>query len=104
MTRAPGRVVGAVVLTFTLAVTAGCSEEDAQDAVDRARDQASAAIEDADLPEVDWQKYSGTLQDRLERLADNADCGGLKRELAKAEADDAELTRYIKAQLRRADC
>jgi len=102
MMRAPGRLVAAVVLT--LPVTAGCSEEDAQDAVDRARDQASAAVEDADLPEVDWQKHSGELQERLERLADNADCAGLKRELTEAEGDDVELTRYIKAQLRKLDC
>ena len=102
MSAGAGRLVAALVLT--LAVSTGCSEEDAQVAVDRARDQASAAIEDADLPEVDWQKHSGQLQERLERLADNADCTGLKQELAKAEGDDAELTRYIKAQLRKADC
>ena len=102
MTLRPTRLVAALALT--LVVGTGCSEQDAQDAVDRARGEASAAIEDADLPDVAWKQYSGELRDRLERLADKADCAGLRRELAKAEANDNELTRYIKAQLRRADC
>jgi hypothetical protein len=97
-----GRALAALALV--LVAGTACSEQDAQDAVDQARDQASSAIEDADLPEVDWQKYSGELQDRLDRLADQADCQGLRDELAKAEGNDAELTRYIKAQLRKIDC
>lgn len=101
-----GRRLGAslAVLTLTLLAATGCSEEDAQDAVDRAADKASSAIEDAELPDVDWGKYSDELRGRLEKLADEADCSGLRRELGKAEADDTELTRYIKAQLRKADC
>ena len=102
MTLRLGRLLAAVAL-MTVAAT-GCSEEDAQDAVDQAAGQASSAIEDADLPDVDWGKYSGELRNRLEKLADSADCAGLERELAKAEGNDTELTRYIKAQLRRADC
>ena len=100
----PARPLVTLVAVLALLGAAGCSEEDAQDAVDRARDQASSAIEDADLPDVDWGRYSGDLKKRLERLADNADCAGLKDELAKAEGNDADLTRYIKAQLRELDC
>ena len=96
------RAVAALALTFVAAV--GCTEQDAQDAVDRARDRASTAIDDADLPDVDWQRRSAELRERLERLADSADCSGLKRELARVEGNDTELTRYIKAQLRKADC
>ncbi len=92
------------VVALTAALTTGCSEKDAQDVVDQAKDRASAAIEDAELPDVDWQKYSGELQDRLDKLAAEADCSGLKEELAKVEGNDSELTRYIKVQLRKADC
>ena len=91
-------------LALTLSLTAACSEEDAQKAVDRAKDEVSSAVQDADLPDVDWGKYSGEVKARLEELADEADCSGLKRELAKVEGNDTELTRYIKAQLRKADC
>ena len=101
--RTGGRTLLAA-LALTLVTVTGCSEQDAQDAVDQARDQVSSAVEDADLPEVNWQQYSGELQDRLEELASNADCEGLRRELAKVEADDTELTRYIKSQLRNAGC
>ena len=102
MTLRPTRIVAALALT--LVVGTGCSEQDAQDAVDRAKSEATAAIDGAELPNVDWKQYSGELRDRLETLADRADCAGLRRELAKTEGNDTELTRYIKAQLRRADC
>ena len=92
------------VLALSLALTTGCSEEDAQKAVDQAKDQVSSAVKDADLPDVDWDKYSGEVKARLEKLAADADCSGLKRELAKAEGNDTDLTRYIKAQIRKADC
>ena len=101
--RAGGRALLAT-LALTLVTVTGCSEQDAQDAVGQARDQASSAIEDADLPDVNWQQYSGELQDKLDELASNADCDGLRRELAKVETNDTELTRYIKSQLRNADC
>lgn len=99
--RLPALLAG---LALTLSLTAACSEEDAQKAVDQARDEASSAIEDADLPDVDWDKYSGEVRTKLEDLAAEADCSGLKRELAKAEGNDTELTRYIKAQLQELDC
>jgi hypothetical protein len=96
------RLLGALALTAVL--VSGCSEEDAQDAVDRAADRASSAVEDADLPDVDWGKHSDQLRERLQKLADEADCTGLQDELAKVESDDRALTRYIKAQLEKADC
>jgi hypothetical protein len=102
MTHRPARLLAALALTV-LAV-AGCSEEDAQDAVDRAAGKASSAIENADVPDVDWSKHSAELQDRLEKLAEDADCDGLQRELARVEGNDSELTRYLKAQLRKAGC
>jgi hypothetical protein len=101
MTRNVRGLIAVLALTISLAA---CSEDDAQKAVDQAKDRASSAIKDADLPDVDWDKYSGELQKKLDELADNADCSGLKRELAKAENNDTDLTRYIKAQLRKADC
>ena len=91
-------------LALTLVAATGCSEQATQDAVDDARDQASAAIDEADLPEVNWEDYSGDLQDRLDNLAANADCAGLKEELAKMEGNDTEVTEYIKAQIEALDC
>ena len=88
--RGPARLVA--VLALTAALATACSEEDAQQAVDRAKDEVSSAIDDAGL------------QDKLDELAENADCAGLRRELAKVEGDDTEVTRYIKDQLRNADC
>ena len=102
MTLRLGQLVA--VLAFSAVALAGCSEQDAQDAVDQAADRASTAIEDADLPNVDWGKHPDELRNRLERLADNADCAGLRRELAEVEGTDSALTRYIEAQLRQADC
>lgn len=98
-TRYSGRWLAATVLTL-VAVT-GCSE---QDAVDRARSEASSAVDQADLPDVDWQRYSGQLQDRLDKLAEEADCSGLQQELARAEGNDTEIVDYIKAQLRELGC
>ena len=80
------------VLALTVALTTSCSEDDAQKAVDRAQDEVSSALDDAGL------------QDKLDELTANADCDGLRRELAKSEGNDTEVTRYIKAQLRKADC
>ena len=100
--RRSGGLLAALALTLTL--TTACSEDDAQKAVDQAKDKVSSAARDADLPDVDWDKYSGEVKARLQELADDADCSGLKRELAKAEGNDSDLTRYIKAQLRQADC
>jgi hypothetical protein len=102
MRRSAGTRVGGLVavLALTLGLGTACSEDDAQKAVDQARDRASSALEDADLPDLNSEE----LEKRLNELAEKADCAGLKRELAKAENNDTEVTRYIKAQLRKADC
>ena len=87
-----GRARLVAVLALTAALTTACSEDVAQQAVDRAKDEVSSAIDDAGL------------QDKLDELVENADCAGLRRELAKVEGNDTEVTRYIKEQLRKADC
>ena len=47
----------------------GCSEDNAQDAVDQAKDAASSAIAEAEvqIPDVDWDKYGDKLKDRDRR-------------------------------------
>jgi hypothetical protein len=99
----------AVVLTSLLLGTTlltACSEGEA----DRAANQAErAANEAADrvgdevgkLPEVNWAEQGEGLKRRLDNLAEKADCSALRKELAKREANDTEVTRYIKAQVRR---
>lgn len=121
MSTGVGRLVAALALTVV--TVTGCAEEDGQDALDQAREQASAAAEDAQLdtelpdvdvpdvkvpdvklPDVNWDKYSGDLKERIDKLASNADCSELKTELEKVEGNDSDLTRYIKEQLQAADC
>lgn len=96
------RLAGAV--TLVVVSLAGCSEQETQRAVDQAADEVSSAVDQADLPDVQWEKYGDQVRDRLDGLVDRADCSGLEQELAKAEGNDAELTRYIKAALRELDC
>lgn len=100
---APG--IAAIGLAAAL-LLGGCSEEEAQDAVERAEEQASQAVEDAsealedvDLPEVDWDQYGEDLKEQIDSLADQADCDELN-EMAEDEANDTEVTEYIKAQIR----
>lgn len=124
MSAAAGRLLAA--LTLALVTVTGCAEgetQDAQDALDEARDQASSAAEDAELdtelpdvdvpdlkvpevqlPDVNWDEYSGDLQERIDELAADADCSELKAELEKVDGNDSDLTRYIKEQLQAADC
>lgn len=101
-----GRMVAGLALT--LVALTGCSDQGTQGAMDdveaEVRDEAQSAIEQADLPEVNWDKYSTDLQERLDDLAANVDCSALEEEMAKMEANDAEVTEYIKAQLEQLDC
>jgi hypothetical protein len=92
-------LLGATLLT-------GCSEGEADRAANRAERAAGEAAdrvrdEVGKLPEVDWGKQGKGLKRRLDNLAEKADCSALRVQLAKPEANDAEVTRYIKAQLRR---
>jgi hypothetical protein len=102
-----GAALGALLVTGLT----GCSD-DADQAVDDAADRASeltgqaadeleGQLDDAELPEVDWSQYGDRLRNRLDQLAEQANCQGLERELARAEADDTELTQYIKRQIDR---
>lgn len=96
----PMRIL-ALALSAVLAsgLLAGCSQEDADRAVDAARDRAERALED-----VDWEKYGDRFRDEIEGLVAEADCEGLKEELAKVEGNDTEITEYLKAQLEQLDC
>ncbi len=100
-----GRTVRTLVAAgFALTLVAGCSEADTQGAVDRARDEASSAAGDVDLPDLDLGKYSDKLRDRLNNFTDDADCSSLERELDKAEGSDSELADYIRDLLDKLDC
>ena len=104
MSRRPAAVLASLVLGAT--VLTGCSEGEADRAADRAERAASDAAdrvrkEAEKLPDVDWGKQGEKLKRRVDRLADQADCSQL-RKLVRQEANDSEVTRYIKAQLRRA--
>ena len=99
----------AVVLTsLVLGSTAlsGCSEGEADRVAKRAERAANEAAdrvgdEVGKLPDVNWEKHGNQLKRRVDRLAEKADCSQL-RKLARQEDNDSEVTRYIKAQLRRA--
>lgn len=114
------RLVAAAALT--LVTLTGCAEDDPQDALDQAQDEASSALEDAeldtelpdvdlpstdlpevDLPNLDLDQYSADFQERLEELTANADCDGLQQELDNVEGD-SELTRYLETQLEQLNC
>ena len=99
------RTLAAVSLLAALALS-GCSQDDAQDAVDKAKDAASSAVAEADveLPEVDWDKYGDKLRAKIDELAASADCESLKAELDDRGKLDTEVVAYIKAKLEEAGC
>lgn len=103
------RAAGAALALLLGALVSGCSDE-ADDVADRAADRASEIagqasdevgdqLGDVELPEVDWSQYGDRLRSRLDQLAAQSDCEGLRKELTKAEGDDTQLTKYIKRQL-----
>lgn len=103
--KAPG--IAGIALVAALAL-GGCSEDEARDAADRAQDGASQAVdgasealEDVEMPDVDWDKYGTEAKERIDSLADKADCDEL-REMAEDESNDTEVTSYIKAKIRQA--
>jgi hypothetical protein len=104
MSRRPAAALASLLLGVTLLTGCGESEADrvanraeraANEVADRVREEAEK------LPDVDWGKQGEKLKRRVDRLADEADCSRL-RKLARQEADDTQVTRYIKAQRRRA--
>ena len=102
-------MAGAALGALLSAGLTGCGDDAdrvADDAADRASelagqgaDEVEKQLDEAELPEVDWSQYGDRLRTRLDELAERADCQGLERELARAEADDTELTEYIKRQI-----
>jgi len=99
------RTLAALTLLAALALS-GCSDDDAQQAADEARDAISSAVDEADiqLPDVDWAKYEQGLQDRIDELASSANCDELQKELDDNGQLDAEVVDYIKAKLEEAGC
>lgn len=101
----PGRRrTWATVLAAPLLLLTGCSEDDADRAVDQAREAASSAMDEVDLPEVDWDRYGEELQDELDRAAEEADCELLRESLNRYESTSNEVTDYIEAKLEEAGC
>ena len=98
----------AVVSVPLLLALGACSDEarDAavDDAVGEARDRASSALEEADLPSVDWKQYRDGIKREIDKAAEAADCSKLSEELAKAEPRSSEVREYIEVKLREAGC
>lgn len=102
----PARRLASAVLLLAVATgpLAGCSEGDAEEAVDQAREAASSAIDDVDLPDVDWGAFGDRLKDRIDEAAEKADCDALADAVTRYEGQSNDLTDYIEAKLREADC
>lgn len=97
------RTLAVLSLLAALALS-GCSQDDAQDAVDQAKDAVSSAAGDIDIPDVDWSKYGDKLQGKIDELAEAADCDSLQKELTDHGKLDTDVTAYIKAKLEQAGC
>lgn len=101
------RWAAALVVPLLLAVGA-CSEGDAEQAadqaVDDARDAASSALEEVEIPDVDWSQYGDDLREELDKAAEEADCAQLRESLDRYESTSNEVTEYIEAKLEEAGC
>jgi len=109
------KTLASLMAVLALGVAAGCNDgtddsEQAQsvatEAVDNAKDTATSAastakdaVTSADLPDVDWDKYGQETKNTIDDLAEKGDCDGLRAQLSDAEANDTDLTEYIKAQI-----
>lgn len=100
---ARARWTATLVVPFLLALGA-CSEGDADRAVDQARDAASSALDEVEIPDVDWSQYGDKVRDRIDRAADEADCKVLRDSLNRYESTSNEVTDYIEAKLEEAGC
>ena len=102
------RRAAALLAVPALLALGACSEGDADRAVERAtdeaRDAASSALEDVELPDVDWQEYGRDVKRRIDRAAEEADCATLREELVQLESASSEVTDYIEARLEEAGC
>jgi hypothetical protein len=81
-----------------------CSGDDADQAVEDAREAASSALDEVELPEVDWSQYGDDLKKKLDKAADEADCDLLRESLTRYESGSNEVTDYIEAKLEEAGC
>jgi hypothetical protein len=81
-----------------------CSEGDADQAVDDAREAASSALEEVEIPEVDWSQYGEDVKEELDKAAEEADCKLLRESLNRYESTSNEVTDYIEAKLEEAGC
>jgi anti-sigma regulatory factor (Ser/Thr protein kinase) len=101
------RSVAALAVPLLLALGA-CSEEDrdraVDDAVGEARDRASSALEEADLPSVDWQKLRDGAKEEIDEAAAAADCEKLTEELGQIGTRNSEVRDYIEVRMREAGC
>ena len=97
------RTLAALALVSALALT-GCSQSDTQEAVDNAKGAVSSAAANVDLPDVDWSQYGDQLRTKIDDLAAQTDCQGLKAELTQHGKLDADVVAYIKAKLDQAGC
>ena len=97
------RWAAALVVPLLLGVGA-CSEGDADQAVDEAREAASSALEEVEIPEVDWSQYGEDVKEELDKAAEEADCKLLRESLNRYESTSNEVTDYIEAKLEEAGC
>ena len=97
------RWAAALVVPLLLGVGA-CSEGDADQAVDEAREAASSALEEVEIPEVDWSQYGEYVKEELDKAAEEADCKLLRESLNRYESTSNEVTDYIEAKLEEAGC
>jgi hypothetical protein len=102
-TGARARWSAALVVPLLLGVGA-CSEGDADQAVDQARDAASSALEEVEIPDVDWSQYGDDVRERIDKAAEEADCTVLRDSLNRYESTSNEVTEYIEAKLEEAGC
>ena len=101
------RTVAALAVPLLLALGAcsdGGGDQAVDDAVGEARDRASSALKDADLPSVDWQKYRDGVKKKIDEAAAAADCEKLTDQLAQFGSGSGPVRDYIEAKLREAGC
>jgi len=97
------RTLAALALLGALSLT-GCSDDSTQAAVDEAKDAVSSAAAEVEIPDVDWEQYGDALKNRIDELADQADCESLQAQLEDHGNLDAQVVDYIKAKLEEAGC
>lgn len=91
--------IASVVLALGLAT--GCSQ--ANDAVDKAQGAANKAA--SAMPDVDWSKYGNDVKQKVDNLAEHADCGKLRRYLRRLDdGKKLDLTKYVQQALDNAGC